>query len=257
MVLIATRYYGLDSADAGLDAGARLFVALNIAIVPTYVTSALNNAWAPLVMRAPASERGETINKTAVDIGWIAACVSTGIALLAPWALQLIAPEYSVSELVPVVAVVSTVAVLSVTYLASSHLIFVSGRTTGLALSTPISLGVGIVTSTLLVRPLGLFGASSGIVAMYLCLALSTWILSRMVSRDRWSPSVMVPPTALALGGALLGGLLPIDSVGAALRVGLSLAVALFGVGVLRRVMRPARSGTRLPRHDPPPAPMT
>jgi O-antigen/teichoic acid export membrane protein len=241
MVIIATRFYGRDNPAAGLDASARLYVALNIAIVPTYVTSALNNAWAPLVMRAPASERGETINKTAVDIGWIAACVSTGIALLAPWAIQVIAdPKYSVSELVPIVAVVSTVAVLSVTYLASSHLVFVSGRTTGLAVSTPISLGVGVVTAALLVRPLGLIGASTGIVAMYLCLAFSTWILSRWVSRDRWSPTVMLPPTALALGGALLGGLLPFVGLGAALRVGFGLAVAVFGLGVLRRAMRPA-----------------
>jgi O-antigen/teichoic acid export membrane protein len=239
MVLIATRYYGLNNPRAGLEASARLYVALNIAIVPTVVTSALNNAWAPLVMRAPSSERGETINKTAVDIGWIAACVSTGIALLAPWAIRIVAP-YPARDLVPVVAVVSTVAVLSVTYLASSHLVFVSGRTTWLAVSTPISLGVGIVTATLLVGPLGLFGASSGIVAMYLCLAFSTWVLSRWVSPDRWSPSVMLPPTAMALGGALLGGLLPFDGLGAALRVGLSLAVALFGVRVLRRAMLPA-----------------
>jgi O-antigen/teichoic acid export membrane protein len=240
MVLIATRHYGQESLESGLRATAWLTVALFIGIVPTYVTSALNNAWAPLVMRAPASERAETINKTAVDIGWIAACGSSVIALLAPWFIQIVAPTYPVNTMVPVVATVATVAVLSVTYLASSHLIFVSGRTTGLAISTPISLGVGIVTASVLVGPLGLFGASSGIVAMYLCLALSTWILSRMVSADRWSPSVMVPPTALALCGALLGGLLPFDGLGAALRVGLSLAVALFGVRVLRRAMRPA-----------------
>ena len=239
MVIVTTRYFGLDDPKDRLAASARLYVALSIA--PTYVTSALNNAWAPLVMRAPASERGETIDKTAVDIGWIAACVSTGIALLAPWAIQIVAPaKYSVSELVPVVAVVSTVAVLSVTYLASSHLVFVSGRTSGLAIGTPISLGAGVLTAILLVRPLGLFGASFGIVAMYVCLAFSTWVLSRFVSQDHWSPLVMVPPTALALGGALLGGLLPYDGLGTGLRVALSLVVGLFGLRVLRRAMRPA-----------------
>jgi|BarGraNGADG00212_1021973.scaffolds.fasta_scaffold01154_2 O-antigen/teichoic acid export membrane protein len=232
MVLIATHRYGLG-------ASAQLTVALFIGIVPTYITSALNNAWAPLVMRAPASERGETINTTALDIGWVAACGSSVVALLAPWIIQIVAPpSYSVSVLVPVVAAVSTVAVLSVTYLASSHLVFVSGRTTGLAISTPISLALGVLTAVVLVGPLGLFGASSGIVAMYVCLAITTWILSKMVSPDHWSPNVMLRPTALALCGALLGGLLPFVGAGAALRVGLSLAVTLFGVRTLRGAMR-------------------
>jgi len=125
-----------------------------------------------------------------------------------------------------------------VTYLASSHLVFVSGRTTGLAISTPISLALGVLTAVVLVGPLGLFGASSGIVAMYVCLAITTWILSKMVSPDHWSPNVMLRPTALALCGALLGGLLPFVGAGAALRVGLSLAVTLFGVRTLRGAMR-------------------
>jgi hypothetical protein len=48
----------------------------------------------------------------------------------------------------------------------------------------------------------------------------------------------MLRPTALALCGALLGGLLPFVGAGAALRVGLSLAVTLFGVRTLRGAMR-------------------
>lgn len=234
MVLIATHRYGLG-------ASARLQVALFIGVVPTVITSALNNAWAPLVMRAPASERAQTINRTALDIGWIAACGSSFIALLAPWILQLVTPRsYVRSELVPVVAAVSIVAVLSVTYLASAHLIFVSGRTSGLAISTPISLVCGVAMATILVGPLGLLGASAGFVTTYLLLAITTWVLSKMVSSVHWSPSVVLRPFALALCGALLGGLLTADGAAAAWRIGLSIAVALFGLRTLLRAVRPA-----------------
>jgi O-antigen/teichoic acid export membrane protein len=234
MVLIATHRYGLG-------ASARLQVALFIGVVPTVIVSALNNAWAPLIMRTPEHERAQTINRTALDIGWIAASGSSVVALLSPWILQLVTPpSYAQSELVPVVAAVSIVAVLSVTYLASSHLIFVAGRTSGLVICTPISLACGVTTAMILVRPLGLLGASAGFVTTYLCLAITTWILSKMVSLVHWSPFVMLPPAALALSGALLGGLLTANGAGAAWRIGLSITVALFGTRTLVRAVRPA-----------------
>jgi len=234
MILVATHRYGLG-------ASARLQVALFVGVVPTVITSALNNAWAPLIMRAPEHERAQTINRTALDIGWIAAAGSSVVALLAPWILQLVTPpSYIQSELVPVVAAVSIVAILSVTYLASAHLIFVSGRTSGLVICTPISLACGVATATILVGPLGLLGASAGFVTTYLFLAITTWILSRMVSLVHWSPSVMLRPFALALSGALLGGFLTANGAGAAWRVGLSFTVALFGIRTLLRALRPA-----------------
>jgi O-antigen/teichoic acid export membrane protein len=235
MVLIATHRYGLG-------ASARLQVALFIGVVPTVITSALNNAWAPLIMRTPEHERAQTINRTALDIGWIAASGSGVVALLGPWILQLVTPpSYVRSELVPVVAAVSIVAILSVMYLASAHLIFVSGRTSGLVICTPISLACGVATATILVGPLGLLGASTGFVATYVCLAITTWILSKRVSLVHWSPTVMLLPLVLGLSAALLGGFLTANGAGAAWRVGLSFTVALFGIRMLFRAVRPTK----------------
>ncbi len=232
LVLIAAHRFGVE-------ASARLQVALFIGVVPVVITSAVNNAWAPLVMRSPESERGRAINTSARDIGWIAASGSTVIAALSPWILQVVVPaSYDRDSLIPVVASASVVAVLSVAYLGSSHLVFVSGHTTGLALWTPISVACGVGSAIFLVEPFGLVGAGFGFVITYAVLALTVGLLARRVASTRWSPSVLLFPALFAVGGSIAGGLLAVGGPGGLGRVALGLCAAAVGLVRLSRALQ-------------------
>ncbi len=155
MILITTHQLGLED-------GARLQVALFVGMIPTVVTAALNNAWVPIIMRAKPKARVATLSATSQDVGWIAAAGAAGVALLSPWLLAIAAPSsYGISELVPVVGLGSVVAVLSVLYLANSHLIYIAGKTSGFAIITPLSVACGAGTAAALVGRWGLMGAAT------------------------------------------------------------------------------------------------
>lgn len=233
LVLIAARLHGLE-------AGARLQVALSIGVVAVVITQAINNAWVPLVLRTRADERVDLIDATARAIGWVAAAGSTALGMLAPWAVRFLAPPtYPPEELVPVVAVVSATAVLAVVYLASSHLVFVSGRTWPLALTTPASLGCGLGAAVVMGTAWGSSATGAGFAVTYGALGALTMLISRRISSGNWSVTVLLGPLLLAAAGALGACLLPFDGVGAVVRVVVAVAVlAAAGRGVLRQVRR-------------------
>lgn len=229
----------ITSHRLGLESSARLQVALFVGMIPTVVTSSLNNAWVPLIMRAAPEARIATLAATARDVGWIAASGSAGISLLSPWILAIVAPSsYGISQLVPVVGLASVVAILSVLYLANSHLIFVSGRTSGLALISPLSVACGMGVAFVFVDRWGLLGASAGFVATYAVLATLTGFLCWRVSEERWIPWPLWGPFVFAVAGGVLGALVPIAGVGVAVRVSLAAVAATVGVARLARVFR-------------------
>jgi len=232
MILITTHSLGLENS-------ARLQVALFVGVIPTVVTSSLNNAWVPLIMRAAPETRIATLAMTARDIGWIAAAGSTGVSMLSPWILALVAPSsYGTRELVPVVGLTSVVAILSVLYLANSHLIFVSGRTSGLAVVSPMSVACGMGVAVISIDRWGLVGASAGFVATYAVLATLTGFLCWRVSEQRWIPWPLWGPFVFALAGGFSGSVLPDDGLGVVVRVLLAAVAATVGVARLVRVLR-------------------
>ena len=229
----------ITSHQLGLESSARLQVALFVSMIPTFVTSSLNYAWVPLIMRAAPGSRLMTLAATSRDVGWFAAASSAGVALLSPWILAIVAPSsYQVSELVPVVSLASVVAIVSVLYLSNSHLIYIAGRTSGLALITPLSVACGMGTAIVLIGRWGLLGASAGFLVTYAVLATLTGLWCWRVSDQRWIPWPLLGPFAFAVAGGLMGALLPDVGLGLAIRIGMAGGAAAIGTIRLTRILR-------------------
>jgi O-antigen/teichoic acid export membrane protein len=210
------------------DAG-RLSVALLLGMAPGVVTAAMNNSWGPTVYRTPESHRAGVLEHTAGDIGYLAATMAGGVAVLAPWLLRIAAgSDFRPDDLVPQVAMIAFGTVLGVSYLASVHLVFASGRTFGLSMSTPTALVLGLAGGALLSRvdPSLL---AAGFPLTYLGMAVGSALVAHRVSTVRWRSGVLLPPTALGAAYCVLGGALPLSIL-----VRLPLAVLIAAVAVLR-----------------------
>jgi O-antigen/teichoic acid export membrane protein len=230
IVFLAGQLYDDRHVTAG-----RIALALLVGSSPAVVTSALNNSWAPIVYRAPDSERGAILSHTARDIATLAALMSGGVALLSPWLLQFVAPSgYRPLELVPAVAIVSFGCVLSVAYLANVHLVFAAGRSLWLSVITPLSLVVGLACAYLSghQNPV-LLGV--GFPATYAALAVGIAVLRRYLHAATWSETALLLPTGLGLGLCALGGVLPAGGTTSLIRV---LVAAVAGLGALRLARR-------------------
>lgn len=235
LVLIVSRYFGV--ADGG-----RMQIALLLGSAPAMIVSALNNAWAPVIYRTAPEARGAALERTARDVGVVTAALAGGVALLAPFLLRILAPaSFAPEQLVPVTAVATLGAVVSVVYLANVHLVFASGRSGGLAIASPVSLVLGVVAAVLLARTGSLTAVAAGFPLIYLALAAGTSLLRRRVSPTRWREAVLAGPLALGVVVCGAGVLLPSDGV-LWLSVRFVLA-ALLGVALLvlvRRIFRPS-----------------
>lgn len=129
----------------GLDAAGGLQLALLIGSAPMLLLGALNNAWAPYIYRTPAEERGEILADSYKNVMLLTAAMVCGFAVLAPLVVPFIAGP--MAESVPVLQA-SLIAALGApfmtSYLANIHMVFISGRTGALAVTTPISAAVAL-----------------------------------------------------------------------------------------------------------------
>lgn len=225
-------------ADRVLGDGGRANVALTIGAGATVVTAGLNNAWAPVVYRTAPNERGRVLDETTRAVARVTMVVAGTIALLAPWLLQVAAPDsFEPVGLVPAVAVASAAAVPSVVYLACGHLIFASGNTGWLALTTPLAVVGGLVWAALLAQAWGMVAVASGYLVAYLLLTTATTAVQRRVSPQPWWPPLM-PGVAIAWAGTtVLGALLPTSGPGAVVRL-VAVGVLVIGLGSTRVVRR-------------------
>lgn len=228
-------------ADRMLGDGGRANVALTLGAGATVVTAGLNNAWAPLVYRTAPADRGRVLDETTRSIALVILVIAGAIGLLAPWILRLAAPgSFDTDALVPVVAVASASAVPSVLYLASAHLVFARGVTTGLALTTPLAVAIGLAFAALTAGSWGLVGVGAGYLVTYLFLALFTTALQRKVAQPPWWPPVLLGTGAAWVASVVLGALLPVHGAAALWRVAavvvLTAGCALAGRRLLRSV---------------------
>jgi O-antigen/teichoic acid export membrane protein len=221
-----------------IAASGRIGLALLVGSSPAVITSALNSAWAPVIYRAPDHQRGAVLSHTARDIATLAALVSGGVALLAPWLMRLAAGvDFAPLELVPAVAIGAFGCVLSVAYLANVHLIFAAGRSLGLSVVTPLSLLIGVTCAYLAGRQ-NLVWLAVGFPATYAALVIGTAWLRRRIRAASWSETALLAPTGLGLALCALGGALPTSGSAALIRV---LVAAVAGLGTLRLARRVLR----------------
>jgi O-antigen/teichoic acid export membrane protein len=222
LVMLATALFGRQEAG-------RLAVALLLGMAPGVVTAAMNNSWGPTVYRTPEPERGHVLEHTAADIGYLAATMAGGVAVLAPWLLRLAAgADFRPDELVPQVAVIAFGTVLAIGYLANVHLVFASGRTFGLSLTTPAALAVGLGCAAALSQA-GPALLATGFPITYAGMAVGASCLAHRVGRVRWRQLVLAPPFALGAVYCVAGALLPL-----ALWARVPAAVLITAVAALR-----------------------
>ena len=232
LVLVATHVLGPS-------AGGRANIVLTLGVGGAVLIAAMNNAWAPAVYRAAPEHRCAVLDDSTRRIGLLAACVAGTIALAGPWLLAVLAPaDYDPRGLVAPLAVVTAATVVSVVYLASGHLVFASGRTTALAVTTPLSVAIGLAVAAAATPALELVGLASGYVVIYLLLAVATTWVQRRVSDTPWWPPLM--PVAWLLAGAFTAGgaLLPVTGTGAVVRLGAAVLALLGGLAVIARAVR-------------------
>jgi O-antigen/teichoic acid export membrane protein len=225
LVVVADRTLG------GVEAG-RAQIALMVGAGATVVTAGLNNAWAPLVYRTIPEQRPRVLTETTRTVAAVTVALSGTVALLSPWILRLAAgAEYRPDDLVAVVALASAAAVPSVLYLASGHLVFAGGRTSGLALTTPVAVVAGLLWALAAVPSWGLVAAGSGYLVTYLVLALGTTMLQRRVGGAAWLPPALPVVTVLWIGSTVTGAALPAGATFA--RSGLTALVVVSALGLV------------------------
>lgn len=231
LVLVAGHLYG--TAQAG-----RLQLAVLIGSAPGVVTASLNNAWAPIVYRTEPRHRGEVLEHTSRDIATLAALAGGFVAFMAPALLRIAAPStYDPTQLTPAVGIVAIGTVFSVYYLANVHLVFASGRSSGLAVVTPVALLVGVGAAWLAGVAIGLTAISVGMTVTYAVMAAGVALLARRVSPTRWRESRLAVPLGVGTLLCVMGAAVP--AVGAWLVVRWVVAAVLAGLSllVLRRVL--------------------
>lgn len=229
LVLVAGRLF--DSTQAG-----RFQLAVLIGSAPGIVSASLNNAWAPIVYRAPESDRADVLEHTGQNIAFLTALAAGFVACAAPFLLAMVAPpSYDPGALTAAVGVVAAGTVLSVPYLCNVHLVFVSGRIGGLAVVTPFSLVVGTLAAWVGAEAFGLSGIGVGMPVTYSLMALGTGVLARRVSSTRWHYRVLVTPTLLGFALCALGAVLPTTGAAMIARIVLTAGTVGFSLLVFRR----------------------
>lgn len=112
------------------------------------VLNALNNAWAPMVMKESDETRPAFLQKTTLIVSTIALLLTCGFVVIAPYLVPLVGGPLITSSL-PVFAsvIVASSGGFHAAYLANIHMTFVSGRTWPLAISTPLAAVVAIASA--------------------------------------------------------------------------------------------------------------
>ncbi|HWU31948.1 MAG TPA: hypothetical protein VN108_03685, partial [Marmoricola sp.] len=233
LVLIAAQHYGVAASG-------RIQLALLVGTAPNVITSSLNNSWAPAIFSTDEAHRGAVLEHTARDIAMLASLVSSGVALLSPWLLMLVASHaYSPNQLVPAVCVVCVGSMISVAYLANVQLVFASGKPYGLSFITPISLIVGVVAAFALGQ-ISLTAVASGFPIAYATLGGGVALLRRRIDAPRWRETRLVPAFVVGAVFIALGAALPASGWWAVPRWPIAVAAGVLLLLTVRRVLRPA-----------------
>jgi O-antigen/teichoic acid export membrane protein len=166
--------------DAGVAGYA---LAYQIGALGISVIAAANNAWAPMIYAASDEKRWALLASTTRTMLAVAAGLTVLIGVTAPISLWLLADpsKYSISALVPVVAVTALATIPYTLYLASAHVLFWSGRTTPLLWITPLAVAANLLAVALLLPYWGLVGAAFLTVAAYALLAALVYLERRRI----------------------------------------------------------------------------
>lgn len=230
LVTLATRMGGVGD-------GGRIQLAMFVGTAPSVIAVAFSNSWAPMIYRTRPEDRGRVTTHVATDIAGVVTILGGGIAMLAPWVLQLLVPaSYDPLMLAKVASQATVGGVLTVGYLASVYVLMVKGRTLGLAFVVPgavlaLAAAAGLAGSAFHIDVIGW-----GFPFAYLFMALGAYALRSLLGAVRWQPAALVPALAASAVLAVAGVYLPVTGIGMVVRLVVAAALAVLGLRLVKRV---------------------
>lgn len=144
MASLGVASVAIVTSMGGVAAGGQAQLAFLLGTAPITILGALNNAWAPIVYRTAQEERGSLLRSTTAVVALIALALTSGFAVCVPWLALIVVGKAHWVPLTAAALITSAGAGLMVLYLSNIHLVFVSGRTSLLAATTPVSLLIGV-----------------------------------------------------------------------------------------------------------------
>ena len=225
------------------DAAAGTYqVSLQLGNIAFVLSTALFNAWGPLVFSHPLERRWSFTADTGAILTSIVGAGGVGVALLSPWLVAVMTKaDFDQMAMVHALGWLSSVGVLYMVYQGSSLAVLDAERTSRLAWAALAALAVMVAVSLVAAPLLGIVGIAVAKVVGYAGLAAgTTWFAARH-SPFRW-PGLVGVTVALALGlGVCAGGLLPVEGPGVWVRLGLASMVALVAAVATPRALRSLR----------------
>ncbi len=204
MASLGVATVAIVTSMGGVTAGGQAQLAILLGTAPLTILGALNNAWAPMVYRASGVERERLLRSTTAVVSLVALALTAAFCVCAPWlALILVGPAHS-TPLTTAALITSAGAGFMVLYLSNIHLVFVSGRTSLLAVATPASLLISVVTASAA-------SAASG-VAMLAVIVVPVFYLLQYAASTALRHVVGQPATRVsaAVPAVAASGLVPI-----------------------------------------------
>jgi O-antigen/teichoic acid export membrane protein len=231
----------LTSALLGASAAGAYQVALQLANTAFVLSTALFNAWGPLVLSHPIERRWSFTARTGTVLVGLVAAAGAGVAVLAPWLVSLMSrADFDRTAMVPTLGWLTAVAAAYMLYQGSSLAVLDAERTVYLAWVALLALGVLVVGALVLAPALGIVGIAIAKVTAYLVLAgATTWFAARS-STLRW-PLVVFGTVAASVVVGAASGLLGTDGAGAWLRLGAAVAIVVAVLAAAPAALRSVR----------------
>lgn len=130
----------------GLENAGRLQLALLLGTAPLVLLGAFNNAWAPMIYRATAAIRTQVLSRSTQLVAVIVFTLGAGFCMFAEPVVHFIGgPQIANDAMVQAAILVTTAAPFMLLYLANIHLVFLSGKTGFLAVTTPLSVAISLI----------------------------------------------------------------------------------------------------------------
>ncbi|WOQ70012.1 hypothetical protein RYJ27_01920 [Microbacterium limosum] len=138
--LLISGALAIVSASTNTTTAAELQIAALVGASVLTMLNALNNAWAPMIMKTGTETRPQVLEHSTYVISLVTLVIICVYVVLAPFMVQFIGGPVVQSD-APARAslVVALSGIFQVLYLANIHLTFITGRTGPLALTTPLA----------------------------------------------------------------------------------------------------------------------
>lgn len=198
--------------NSGAVLAGQLQIVVMLGTAGITILNAVNNAWAPLIFKADAATRGQTLGDSTILVSALALVLIAGYAILGPFVLPLIGQDVvSGEEPVRASMLVAAAGAFHVLYLANIHLTFITRRTWPLAILTPLSALISTTFAGLMAssRPEhSLFFYAAVWPIFYLLQAVFAWCLAKVgpiaPARLNFAIPILILAAAVALQAAFL-----------------------------------------------------